>query len=95
MAFLKNTLTTLWENLGLATWIQITTTDPPCLYYFGPFLSQQEAQEHHPQFLQDLQEEGAEGIETQILQCSRPEQLTVDRSQDPAEVSAMEALMDG
>ncbi len=81
MAFLKNTLTTLWENLGLATWIKITTADPPCLYYFGPFLSEQEAQEHQPQFLQDLQEEGAEGIEAEILQCPRPEQLTLDHSE--------------
>lgn len=81
VAFLKHTLTTLWEGLGLATWVKISTTNPPCLYYFGPFLSEAEAQDYRPAFLRDLEEEGAQGIETEILQCPRPAELTLDHSQ--------------
>lgn len=87
MTFLKNTLTTLWEGLGLATWLEITTADPPCTYYFGPFLTEAEAKEYQQDFINDLEAEGAQGIELAIKQCRRPEQLTIDRSTQIPETS--------
>lgn len=80
MSFLKSTLITIWENLGMATWIEITTSDPHYTYYFGPFLTQREAEEHKPAFIADLEAEGATGIEVKFRQCQRPEILTVDHS---------------
>ncbi len=80
MSFLKSTLITIWENLGMATWIEITTSDPHCTYYFGPFLTQSEAEEHQPAYIADLEAEGASGIHVNFLRCQRPEELTVDHS---------------
>ncbi|NJK64680.1 MAG: DUF1816 domain-containing protein [Synechococcaceae cyanobacterium SM2_3_1] len=64
----------------MATWIEITTSDPHYTYYFGPFLTQNEAEEHKPAYLADLEAEGATGIEVKFLRCQRPEVLTVDHS---------------
>ncbi|NES84519.1 MAG: DUF1816 domain-containing protein, partial [Moorea sp. SIO2B7] len=50
-------------------------TQPRCTYYFGPFDSFNEAQSHQPGYIEDLQEEGAEGITVEIKQC-QPQILT-------------------
>jgi len=57
-------------------WLRIDTQKPKCIYYFGPFGSQQEAWALHQSYLEDLEMEGAEGISYRIEQSS-PSQLTV------------------
>ncbi|MDX2272896.1 MAG: DUF1816 domain-containing protein [Cyanobacteriota bacterium] len=78
---LKNALTSLWEGLGLATWIEVTTSKPACTYYFGPFLNEAEAEQHKEGYLADLKAEGAEGIQAVLKQCRKPDCLTVERSE--------------
>lgn len=56
-------------------WIEITTTEPQCLYYFGPFESFFEALSHQSGYIEDLQSESALGIDSEIKQC-QPEVLT-------------------
>ena len=57
-------------------WIEISTAQPWCIYYFGPFDSAEEAQSSQAGYIEDLQEEGAEGVSVQIKQCT-PTLLTV------------------
>jgi hypothetical protein len=60
---------------ALAWWLEVYTEFPRCLYYFGPFDSAAEAESCQADYLEDLHEEGAEGILAQIKQC-RPLNLT-------------------
>jgi len=60
---------------GLAWWIEVYTDFPRCLYYFGPFDSAAEAESCQADYLEDLQQEGAEDILPQIKQC-QPLNLT-------------------
>ncbi|NJR56854.1 MAG: DUF1816 domain-containing protein [Acaryochloris sp. CRU_2_0] len=62
--------------LGLAWWVEVKTSFPTCTYYFGPFLSRQEAEVALPGYVEDLEAEQAEHIATTIQRC-RPTQLTV------------------
>lgn len=43
----------------LTFWVKIFTEQPRYLYYFGPFVSMQEAQLHQGGYVEDLQGEGA------------------------------------
>ena len=74
----KNLLTSILEILGLAWWIEIVTDKPSCIYYFGPFLSQQEAKLNCPGYIQDLEQEEAVIVSLNIKQY-RPKELTIDR----------------
>ncbi|GAB4214111.1 MAG: DUF1816 domain-containing protein [Synechococcales cyanobacterium] len=78
MTFLKQAMTSLWQGLGLATWIKITTAEPPCTYYFGPFLNEPEAESHQHAFVSDLQAEGAQGIEVVIERGHTPKAFTIE-----------------
>jgi len=60
---------------ALAWWLEVYTDFPRCLYYFGPFDSAAEAESNQADYLEDLHQEGAEGILAQIKQC-RPLNLT-------------------
>lgn len=53
----------------LSWWIEIYTDFPRCLYYFGPFDNDDEAHSHQADYLEDLQQEGAENILIEIKQC--------------------------
>lgn len=64
------------ESVGLAWWVEIVTSTPACTYYFGPFSSSQEAETHKPGYIQDLKEEGAQGLKVVVKRC-KPTQLTV------------------
>ncbi len=57
-------------------WVEITTADPRCTYYFGPFNSALEARKAYPGYVEDLEGEGAQGITITIKLC-RPEILTI------------------
>jgi hypothetical protein len=56
-------------------WVEISTAQPSCVYYFGPFESAEEAQIYQPGYIEDLQAEEAEGITVAIKQC-QPQILT-------------------
>ena len=73
---MKENLINLFQFLGLAWWIEIVTQHPRCTYYFGPFLSANEATAAKAGYLEDLQHEGAQGISLNIKQC-KPENLTI------------------
>jgi Domain of unknown function (DUF1816) len=66
----------LLNRLGLAWWVEVTTQVPPCVYYFGPFNSSKEAETELPGFLEDLQQESAQGIQAVVKRC-QPSELTV------------------
>jgi hypothetical protein len=58
-------------------WIEIRTQTPACTYYFGPFSSEAEAIAAKGGYIEDLEHEGALGIQSTIQNCSQPDQLTV------------------
>lgn len=63
-------------RLGIGNWwVEVTTSDPGCVYYFGPFLDFEEASEMRPGYVQDLINEGAQEIRTVIKRC-HPAELT-------------------
>ena len=67
-----------WINqYQLLWWLEIKTTKPYCLYYFGPFDSRQEARLHQDGYVEDLVEEQAEGISIKLLKQCQPKELTI------------------
>lgn len=73
---LKNLLPGFLPKLGMAWWVEITTESPRCTYYFGPFQNSSEALAACPGYVEDLESEQAQGIETNI-KCCKPGVLTV------------------
>lgn len=76
LCWLSKTALQLSQELGLAYWIKITTQNPECTYFFGPFLSEFEAQQYWSGYVEDLTHEGAADISVHIDRC-RPSQLTI------------------
>ncbi len=74
---LSSRLAAFVNHLGLAWWVKVTTQDPKCTYYFGPFLSAQAAQEALPGYVEDLEAEQAQGIVAELKRC-KPTQLTIE-----------------
>ena len=70
-----------WANAlhfwGRAWWIEISTSQPNCLYYFGPFANSKEAERLMAGYVEDLEGESAQGIKTKIKRC-KPDKLTVE-----------------
>jgi hypothetical protein len=60
----------------LGWWLEISTQNPPCTLFFGPYDSDTEAESLQPGYVEDLSQEGAEGIASQVKWC-QPQQLTV------------------
>jgi hypothetical protein len=73
---MKEVLIKLLQILGWAYWVEITTDNPSCTYYFGPFLSEKDAQVAKGGYIEDLNNEGAEGISVSIKRC-KPSDLTI------------------
>jgi Domain of unknown function (DUF1816) len=69
-------LTNLLHLVGLAWWVEVTTDSPRCTYYFGPFGGQTEATAHQAGYLEDLEQEGAQGIRATVKRC-KPNALTI------------------
>lgn len=71
----------LWINLlqlaGRAWWVEVSTDAPHCVYYFGPFSNNSEAEAARPGYVEDLEQEGAQGIKVAVKQC-KPDKLTID-----------------
>lgn len=57
-------------------WIKVRTESPNCTYYFGPFDSEHEARLSQGGYIDDLQQENAQGITTEIKRI-RPKTLTI------------------
>lgn len=74
---MKELLISLLHFFGWALWIEIVTDVPRCTYYFGPFLTQKEAEVFKDGYVEDIQQEGAAGIAIRIKRC-KPAKLTVD-----------------
>lgn len=73
---MKEFFVNLLQTVGLAWWVKIVTETPQCTYYFGPFLSQGEAETAKAGYVEDLEQEGAQGLGIEILRC-KPTELTV------------------
>lgn len=71
---MKELIIRLLDFLGLACWIEIKTNDPQCVYYFGPFLTSQDAPIGG--YLEDLNNENALGITVKIKRF-KPQRLTI------------------
>ncbi|MFM7326796.1 MAG: DUF1816 domain-containing protein [Nodosilinea sp.] len=65
-------------GFGKAWWLEINTSQPPCTYYFGPFISQAEAESLKGGYIEDLEEEGAGTIQSAIHYANDPDQLTIE-----------------
>jgi len=73
---MKEFLTRFLNQIGQAFWVEIKTEVPACIYYFGPFLTEQEANEEKQGYWDDLEAEQAEGIQMMVKRC-RPSELTI------------------
>ena len=81
---LFNKLANVANALGVAWWVEVETATPHCRYYFGPFLSADEAERSKHGYVDDLEQEGAQGIVATIKRC-KPEKLTVfEEGQSPS-----------
>jgi hypothetical protein len=69
--------TSILAFLGKAWWVEVLTTQPKCTYYFGPFSDARTANLASAGYIEDLESEFAQGIETQIKRC-KPARLTID-----------------
>jgi hypothetical protein len=72
----KNIFISLLETFGLAVWIEIVTDSPRCTYYFGPFVSEAEAESAKSGYIEDLESEGTKGLLVMIKRC-KPDNLTI------------------
>lgn len=73
---MKELLTTVLNAFGKAWWVEIVTDAPRCTYYFGPFGNRKEAEVAKTGYIEDLEQEGAQGIGVIIKQC-KPGNLTI------------------
>lgn len=73
---MKEVVIKILQFLGLAFWVEIVTDNPRCTYYFGPFLSEKEASDAKNGYVEDLENEGAQGIVVKIKRC-KPSDLTI------------------
>ncbi|MEB3274057.1 MAG: DUF1816 domain-containing protein [Prochlorothrix sp.] len=84
---MKEFLANVLHRLGQAYWVEITTSVPQCIYYFGPFFSAQEAQAELGGYVEDLEEEGATGIVAVVKRC-KPTELTIAADWEDWETSS-------
>ena len=73
---LKEGLISLTNVLGFAWWVEIVTQNPKCTYYFGPFISSVDANLASKGYVEDLDNEGAQGITVNVKRC-KPYVLTI------------------
>ena len=78
---MKENLAKLSNYFGLAFWVKIETEKPCCTYYFGPFISELDAETDKFGYVEDLKQEGAQGITVTIQRC-QPTELTVERDRE-------------
>jgi hypothetical protein len=71
-------LRSLANGLGVTWWARIHTHTPDVTYWFGPFLRRRELEQALPAFLADIESEGPQSMDHELLRTSRCEPLTVD-----------------
>lgn len=76
---MKEFTTNLFQLFGLAWWVEIITENPRCTYYFGPFLSANEAAETKSGYVEDLEQEGAKISQVVVKRC-KPSKLTIEEN---------------
>ncbi|MEQ9358143.1 MAG: DUF1816 domain-containing protein [Coleofasciculus chthonoplastes F3-SA18-01] len=59
-----------------AWWVEIVTAEPTVTYYFGPYDTPEEAASYEAGYIEDLEQEGAQGIAVTVKWC-KPENLTI------------------
>jgi len=79
---MKEQLITILDFFGFACWLEITTENPECIYYFGPFLNRKQANSIIQGYIEDLKEENATNINIQFRRC-KPMNLTIFREDIP------------
>jgi hypothetical protein len=79
---MQELFTNLLNLVGLAWWVEIKTETPSCVYYFGPFGGVQVAEASKAGYIEDLEQEGAQGFTVAIKRC-KPAKLTL--SDEPGE----------
>ncbi|MEL7332417.1 MAG: DUF1816 domain-containing protein [Cyanobacteria bacterium J06560_2] len=75
---MKNFFSGLFSFFSTQWWVKVTTAEPNCVYYFGPFEHQSEASQAKPGYIEDLQQEGALQIQTSLHNISEPKELTIE-----------------
>jgi len=74
-------LSEIWTNvldfLGQAWWVEVSTAQPRCTYYFGPFADFLQASQASPGYIEDLESESAQVVQTKIERC-KPARLTIE-----------------
>jgi Domain of unknown function (DUF1816) len=89
---LSSWFTGIANQVGMAWWVEVTTTSPRCTYYFGPFLSETEAQTAKPGYLEDIEREGAQGMQVVVKRC-KPSTLTVCEDSPPERIGSFSGQM--
>jgi hypothetical protein len=84
---MKNFLTELFKKVIQQYWIEITTAQPYCVYYFGPFSSYKEAKLAESGFIEDLESENAQNIKADVKRCQPKELTIVDQLNDNSDVA--------
>ncbi len=79
---MKEILIKILDFLGLAFWIEISTDIPRCTYYFGPFLTKNEARLLQDGYIEDLLNEDAKGLKVSIKRLKATELTIFDESVD-------------
>lgn len=59
------------EHRSLAWWLKVNTVNPSMTYYFGPFISAQEAEIAQPSYINNLEQDGLQ-IQTIQIQQRQP-----------------------
>jgi hypothetical protein len=72
----RELLINVYQNIGMAWWVEVKTQSPRCTYYFGPFLTSAEASASRKGYIDDLEQEGATGVSVIVKRC-KPGVLTV------------------
>jgi len=80
---MKNFFSSLFNFFSTPWWVKITTAEPNCIYYFGPFNDESEAEQAKFGYIEDLQNEGAQQIKTTLQQSAEPEELTIEYGVSP------------
>jgi hypothetical protein len=78
---LKTNFSDFLLNVNTNWWVEITTAKPHCIYYFGPFLSLNEAKTAYLGYVEDLETEAAQEIVVNIKRC-KPNALTIFDEED-------------
>ena len=79
---LKTIVGSLIETFSSPYWVEISTKQPSCTYYFGPFGDSSEASEMQHGYVEDLVAEKAQDIKVTIKRCL-PTELTITEEELP------------